>query len=68
MIPAPPLWRDPGMARYARIARSNLRTNVAVIGGGFTGLSAAYHLLGQRPGLYWGSGLACASLDRADDT
>lgn len=51
MTPALPLWHDPAMARYPRIARSNLRTDVAVIGGGFTGLSAAYHLLERRPGL-----------------
>lgn len=51
MTPALPLWRDPGMAQYPRIPKSNLRADVAVIGGGFTGLSAAYHLLERRPGL-----------------
>ncbi len=51
MTPALPLWHDAAMARYPRIARSTMRANVAVIGGGFTGLSAAYHLLERRPDL-----------------
>jgi gamma-glutamylputrescine oxidase len=51
MTPALPLWRDAARPPYPRIARSTVRAEVAVIGGGFTGLSAAYHLLRQRPGL-----------------
>jgi glycine/D-amino acid oxidase-like deaminating enzyme len=38
------------MPRYPRARRGTLRADVAVIGGGLTGLSAAYHLLGRRPG------------------
>ena len=50
MIPTAPIWSDVESPRYPRMPGSTLRADVAVIGAGLTGLSAAYHLLGQRPG------------------
>lgn len=50
MTPTAPVWWDVESPRYPRIPGSTLRADVAVIGGGLTGLSAAYHLLGRRPG------------------
>ena len=46
-----PIWRD-GVAgpEYPRLDAAGVRADVAVIGGGFAGLSAAYHLLGRWPG------------------
>lgn len=50
MIPTAPVWRDLESPRHPRMPGSTIRADVAVIGGGLTGLSAAYHLLGRRPG------------------
>jgi gamma-glutamylputrescine oxidase len=50
MIPSEPVWAHPHRQPYPRIAEGRVRADVAVIGGGLTGLSAAYHLLGRRPG------------------
>jgi gamma-glutamylputrescine oxidase len=51
MISSEPVWADPHRQCYPRIAEGRIRADVAVIGGGLTGLSAAYHLLGRRPGV-----------------
>jgi gamma-glutamylputrescine oxidase len=50
MILSEPVWAHPHRQPYPRIAGGRVRADVAVIGGGLTGLSAAYHLLGRRPG------------------
>jgi gamma-glutamylputrescine oxidase len=51
MIPSAPVWCNAQIAPHPRVPNSTVRGDVAVIGGGFTGLSAAYHLLTQRPGI-----------------
>jgi len=46
-----PIWRAGVPVReYERPAGRRLHADVAVIGGGFAGLSAAYHVLRRRPG------------------
>lgn len=50
MIPAAPIWWQYRAPACPRLSGGTLRADVAVIGGGFAGLSAAYHLLGRRPG------------------
>jgi gamma-glutamylputrescine oxidase len=50
VIPAAPIWSEFPMPEYPRAPRTTLRADTAVIGGGLAGLSAAYHLLGRRPG------------------
>ena len=50
MIPSAPIWSAFPMPEYPRAPRATLRADTAVIGGGLTGLSAAYHLLSRRPG------------------
>jgi gamma-glutamylputrescine oxidase len=49
-IPCEPLWADPRRPPHPRLPAGRTRADVAVIGGGLAGLSAAYHLLGRRPG------------------
>lgn len=46
-----PIWSEAQSQPYARPPGGTTRAEVAVIGGGLTGLSAAYHLLVRRPGL-----------------
>jgi gamma-glutamylputrescine oxidase len=50
MIATAPVWAEFPMRTYPRAPRSTLHADVAVIGGGFAGLSAAYHVLHRRPG------------------
>jgi glycine/D-amino acid oxidase-like deaminating enzyme len=45
-----PLWQEIAVPE-APPFEGRLRTDVAVVGGGLTGLSAAYHLAAARPGL-----------------
>jgi len=51
MIVGQPVWRD-GVAcpEYPHLDRSRVRADVAIVGGGFAGLSAAHHVLLRRPG------------------
>lgn len=46
-----PIWSEAQPPPYARAEGGTIRCEVAVVGGGLTGLSAAYHLLARRPGL-----------------
>lgn len=46
-----PIWSEAQPPPYARPAGETIRADVAVVGGGLTGLSAAHHLLARRPGL-----------------
>ncbi len=50
MIPTAPVWSEFQIPHYPPLPGGTLRADVAVIGGGLAGLSAAYHLLGRRPG------------------
>ena len=45
-----PVWADVSMPE-APMLRGRLRTDVAIVGGGLTGLSTAYHLAAAHPGL-----------------
>ncbi len=45
-----PLWWDARPAPRPSAPRGPLRVDTAIVGGGFAGLSSAYHLLGRRPG------------------
>jgi gamma-glutamylputrescine oxidase len=45
-----PVWADVPMPE-APALRGRLRTDVAIVGGGLTGLSTAYHLAAAHPGL-----------------
>jgi gamma-glutamylputrescine oxidase len=51
MIVGEPIWRE-GLAApsYPRVETARLRAEVAIVGGGFAGLSAAYHLVRRWPG------------------
>jgi len=44
-----PVWSDALPPAFPRLERS-MRCDVAIVGGGLAGLSAAYHLLMRRPG------------------
>jgi gamma-glutamylputrescine oxidase len=50
MIPTSPIWASAQPDPYPAWQGGAIRADVAVIGGGFTGLSAAYHILARRPG------------------
>jgi gamma-glutamylputrescine oxidase len=50
MKPSSPLWADPRRPSYPRLPAGRTHADVAVIGGGLVGLSAAVHLLCRRPG------------------
>jgi gamma-glutamylputrescine oxidase len=50
MTPSAPIWADAAAPSYTRWPGANVKADVAVVGGGLTGLSAAYHLLLRRPG------------------
>ena len=45
-----PIWANAAGRAFPTLPPGTTRTDVAVIGGGFAGLSAAYHVLGRRPG------------------
>jgi gamma-glutamylputrescine oxidase len=51
MISSPPVWSNVPLPPCTPFPGGTLRADVAVIGAGFAGLSAAYHLLGRRPGV-----------------
>ena len=50
MTPSTPIWSDVAAAPQPALPRGTTRADVAVIGGGLAGLSAAYHLLEAQPG------------------
>lgn len=50
MTPAASVWAEFPTARYSSLPQGTTRADVAIIGGGLTGLSAAHHLLSARPG------------------
>lgn len=50
MKPSTPIWSEAQPDAYPRPPKGTTRADVAVVGGGLTGLSAAYHLLVRRPG------------------
>jgi glycine/D-amino acid oxidase-like deaminating enzyme len=50
VIPSAPVWSACLPPPRPRPPRGTLRADVAVIGGGLAGLSAAHHLLERRPG------------------
>lgn len=50
MILSSPVWSSARPAPLPLWTGGTLRADVAVIGGGFTGLSAAHHILARRPG------------------
>ncbi len=50
MIPETSVWAELPAPAYPTLAKGTTRADVAIIGGGLTGLSAAYHLLKSRPG------------------
>ncbi|MBS1153756.1 MAG: hypothetical protein H6Q89_5454, partial [Myxococcaceae bacterium] len=41
-----PIWAEALPPRFPRFEGGTVRCDVAVVGGGMAGLSAAYHLLG----------------------
>ena len=45
-----PIWSGVSGRAFPALPPGTTRADVAVIGGGFAGLSAAYHILGRRPG------------------
>lgn len=45
-----PIWADALPAPFPRFEGGTLRCDVAIVGGGLAGLSAALHLLTRRPG------------------
>jgi glycine/D-amino acid oxidase-like deaminating enzyme len=45
-----PIWADGAGRAFPTLPAGTTRADVAVIGGGFAGLSAAYHVLERRPG------------------
>ena len=49
MIASPPIWSEYKIRTYPSLGSTTLEADVAIIGGGFTGLSAAYHLLKMDP-------------------
>ncbi|HYL59433.1 MAG TPA: FAD-dependent oxidoreductase, partial [Candidatus Acidoferrales bacterium] len=49
VIPSAPLWWHCESRDYPALPRVQIRADVAVIGAGLTGLSAAYHILKRRP-------------------
>ena len=51
MIPSAPIWSSVSLPERPPFPGGTIRADVAVIGAGLTGLSAAYHLLKHRPGL-----------------
>ena len=51
MTPSAPIWYEAQPPPYPRFPGGRQRVDVAVIGGGFAGLSAAYHLLRRQPGI-----------------
>ena len=50
MTPTSSVWSEIPAPAYPTLAQGTTRADVAIIGGGLTGLSAAYHLLESRPG------------------
>lgn len=50
MIASSSVWSETAVPEYSALPQGTTRADVAVIGGGLTGLSAAYHLLAARPG------------------
>lgn len=50
MNPSVPLWSEALPPPYPTFPGGTVRADIAIIGGGFAGLSAAYHLLDRRPG------------------
>ncbi|MBM4255112.1 MAG: FAD-dependent oxidoreductase, partial [Deltaproteobacteria bacterium] len=51
MTPSLPIWFEAQPSPYPRFPGGRQRVDVAVIGGGFAGLSAAYHVLRRQPGV-----------------
>lgn len=51
MIPSAPIWWDVPWPLLPRFPGGTVRADVAVIGAGLTGLSAAWHLLVREPSL-----------------
>jgi gamma-glutamylputrescine oxidase len=46
-----PVWSDALLHRFPRAEAGTLRCDVAIVGAGMAGLSAAHHLLCRRPGV-----------------
>lgn len=51
MIPTDPVWSHISLPAQPPFPGGIVRADLAVIGGGLAGLSAAYHLLQRRPGM-----------------